>query len=326
MTDGTESPRESTAPVVSVVIPTYGRDEYRIDAIESVIDQTYQNIELLIVDDGSPTPVTETLPELPFDQLSSVTFIRHDENRGANVARNTGIRTASGKYIAFLDDDDWWAETKITRQVETLETADSKYGVVYTGKYTDGPEGSTVTTPTIEGDVLGKLLKGTSFGQFSSVMVRADVIEDAGLPDERFPAWQDREWFFRLAQHTQFRAIPETLTYRRVGLPDRITKQFEKRRDVAYPLFAEKHYPLAREHGLYSARTFLASLRMNLARSAVRANKYREARKYFLLAFLANPGYRSVYTHLLAALGGKWTYQTASTVRRYATAVRSLFA
>jgi glycosyltransferase involved in cell wall biosynthesis len=310
------APTDESRPCVSVVIPTYKRNEYLPEAVESVVEQTYDNIELFIVDDGSPEPVAETLTDIDLDRLSSVTFVRHNENRGANVARNNGIRAATGKYVAFLDDDDRWHETKISRQVETFEESGPEVGVVYTGRRVDSPGGTTVSKPTAEGDVLEELLRGTNFGQFSSVMVKSDVIDVAGLPDERFPAWQDREWFFRLAQHCHFKPVRETLTFRRGGLPDNITSNFEAKRDVAYPLFVEKHYPLAREHGLYLARTFLASMRRNLARSAVRAGQYREARKYFLWAFLANPLFRPVYPHLVASLGGEWTYKPLAFLRR----------
>jgi hypothetical protein len=91
---------------------------------------------------------------------------------------------------------------------------------------------------------------------------------------------------------------------------------FEQKRDVAYPLFIEKHYSFAKEHGIYHARTFLASLRTNLGTSAAAVGEYREARKYFLLAFLANPLYRPVHKHCLASLGGKWTYEPAAFLRR----------
>lgn len=320
--DTQNAPTDENQPRVSVVIPTYKRNEYLPEAVESIVEQTYDNIELFIVDDGSPEPVAETLTDVGLDRLSSVTFVRHNENRGANVARNNGIRAATGKYVAFLDDDDRWHETKISRQVEAFEESGPEVGVVYTGRCADSPGGTTVSNPTAEGDVLEELLRGTNFGQFSSVMVKSDVIDVAGLPDERFPAWQDREWFFRLAQHCHFKPVGETLTFRRGGLPDNITSNFEAKRDVAYPLFVEKHYPLAREHGLYLARTFLASMRRNLARSAVRAGQYQEARKYFLLAFLANPLFRPVYPHLVASLGGKWTYKPLAFLRRKLGSIR----
>ncbi|WP_336330088.1 glycosyltransferase family 2 protein [Haloarcula sp. CGMCC 1.2071] len=114
-----ESDTNGENPLVSVVIPTYGRDEHLPAAIKSVLNQQYDRIELLVVDDGSPTPVATTLPE---DILSDgrVKTIRHKENRGANVARNTGIQTSNGDYVAFLDDDDRWDETKIGKQVDTF--------------------------------------------------------------------------------------------------------------------------------------------------------------------------------------------------------------
>lgn len=324
MSEQTELSGTSTRPLVSVIIPTYGRNEHLPEAVESVCEQNYSNIELFIVDDGSPTPVTQTLTDVSFGQLNSVTFIRHLENRGANAARNNGIRAATGKYIAFLDDDDRWVESKISQQVEAFETAGPEVGVVYTGKQTETPVGTNEWSPTAEGDVFEDLLMGKNFGQFSSVMIRADVIDDAGLPDERFPAWQDREWFFRLAQHCHFKPIPESLTIRRINHMDRISTNFEEKQCIAYPLFVKKHYPLAKEHGTYCARTFLATLRRNIGVSAASVNQYQEARKYFVLSFLANPLYRPVYKYLIASLGGRWTYKFATFLRRKVVSVRSL--
>jgi glycosyltransferase involved in cell wall biosynthesis len=299
-----------------VVIPTYDRSEYLPKAIESVAAQTYERIELVLVDDGSPRPAIEMLAVGAFDGLDSVTTIRHTENHGANVARNNGIRAATGEYIAFLDDDDYWDETKLARQVEVFERSGPEVGVVYTGVRAEGSTGRTVKIPDVEGDVLKHLLLGESFGQFSSVIVKADVIDEVGLPDERFPAWQDRDWFLRLAKQYHFGVVAEPLTHRRTGLPDSITRKFERKRDVAYPLFIEKHYQVARDHGWYCARTFLASLRRTLGRSALVAGKHRAARKWFLLAFLANPLYRPVYGYLLALLGGELTYKPAALLRQ----------
>lgn len=323
MNVGTDSEKVYQENLVSVIIPTYGRNETLPRAIKSVLQQTYDDIELIVVDDGSPTPVSETLPDISFDHLTSTTFIRHNKNRGANVARNNGIRSATGEYLAFLDDDDQWRETKISRQVDAFEASDQSVGVVYTGvrKYT--PTGKTVQVPSAEGDVVKYLLTGGSFGQFSSVMVRHDAIENAGLPDERFPAWQDREWFFRLAQDYHFKSISEPLTIRETRRSDSITRNFEEKRDIAYPLFIEKHYPFAKEYGRYYARMFLASMRATLGSSAVIAGEYRQARKYFVLSFLANPFYRPVYTRLIASLGGKRTYKFASSTRKKIDSLRS---
>ena len=306
---------DSETPLVSVIIPTHGRDKHLPAAINSVRNQQYERIELLVVDDGSPTPVATTLDEELLND-DRITITRHEENRGANVARNTGIQTANGNYVAFLDDDDQWDETKLRKQVDAFSESPAETGVVYTWVRRKSPSGTTVSTPTAAGEVITDLLTGANFGQFSSILVDTEVIADAGLPDERFPAWQDREWFFRLAQSCEFQPVEETLTYRQTGRGDSITANFEQKRDVAYPLFVEKHGGLAAEYGPYYERTFLASMRRSLARSAIRAGRYDEARKYFLLAFLANPLYRPVHPHLLPSLGGKRTYELAASLRR----------
>ena len=304
-------------PRVSVVIPTYGRSEDLGSAIRSVVGQTYDNIELIIVDDGSPTPVEEelSLPSVS-SSLSAVQSIRHDENRGANVARNTGIQASTGEYVAFLDDDDAWVETKVERQVSAFEDSPREIGVVVTGIREESASGTTVKTPAEDGDVVTALLAGKNFGQFSSLMVRADIINAAGLPDEQFPIWQDREWYFRLAQHAEFYSIPEPLTVRTVGHSDQISHNFEAKRDIAYPLFLEKHRSLAANYGWRYERLFLASLRFSLAKTAVRCQRYREARKYFLLAFLSYPTYQQCLIMVLATLGGGASYSLARVINR----------
>ncbi|MFB6186238.1 MAG: glycosyltransferase family 2 protein, partial [Halobacteriaceae archaeon] len=102
--------KDNSETLVSVVIPTYERPEYLQGAIQTALGQTYDNIEVIVVDDGSSDPYAdEIVAEFP----QSVTCIRHDENEGLSAARNTGIRNANGEYVAFLDDDDRWHKTKI---------------------------------------------------------------------------------------------------------------------------------------------------------------------------------------------------------------------
>ena len=98
----------SDAPLVSVVLPTYDRPALVRKAVASVGAQTYPNVELLVVDDCSPTPVEQALEGLSLGPSIAVRVLRHEENRGGNAARNTGIRVAAGEYVAFLDDDDRW--------------------------------------------------------------------------------------------------------------------------------------------------------------------------------------------------------------------------
>jgi glycosyltransferase involved in cell wall biosynthesis len=319
---------ETTAPLVSVVVPTYARSEYLLTALESVVGQTYPNIELLIVDDGSPTPVESALSDVslqgPTESTRTVEFIRHETNRGANAARNTGIDAASGEYIAFLDDDDYWLETKLEKQVAAFEAAGPDVGLVYVGKRVETTAGVSEDVYDWDGDVVKDLLLGRNFNQFSSIMVRASVLEAAGPPDERFPSWQDRDWFFRLAQHCEFEPVEEPLTVRRTTHDDRIGRNYEEKRDVSYPLFVKEHLPLAESYGPYYAGTFLASMRLALAKSAIGCERYDEARKYLLLAFAANPLYRPVHPYLLATLGGERWFKVAQRLKRAVGGLRKL--
>jgi len=306
---------------VSVVVPTYDRDECLRRAVESVARQTYDPVELVVVDDCSPTPARTVLAGASLDPLARVECIRHEENRGANAARNTGIGATTGEFVAFLDDDDRWAETKLERQVETFRTVTDDVGVVYTGtKYLDARNEETlVVTPTNRGWVTEQILHGEKFGEFSVMMVRASVIEAAGLPDERFPSWQDREWLLRLSRHCKFEAVTEPLTLRDTNHGAQISDNYEAKRDVSYPLFLAKHRSLAAEYGWLTECRFVAAMSAKLGQSAVRNDQYRDARRYLATSFLYYPVSLDVLTYLVAALGGKYTYRL---FRQLAKAVR----
>ena len=105
--------------LVSIVIPAYNVEDYILTTIDSVISQTYQNWELLIVDDAS-TDKTSELVESKARNDKRIRLLRQTENTGAAVARNVGIREAEGRYIAFLDADDWWYPSKLETQIRFM--------------------------------------------------------------------------------------------------------------------------------------------------------------------------------------------------------------
>ena len=116
-------------PVVSVVIPTYNRADLVVQAVESVLGQTYRNFELIVVDDGSPDATEARLA--PYRDL--LTYSRQP-NRGVNAARNFGISISRGRYVALLDDDDLWLPSKLDEQVRVLERH-SDAGFVFSDFY-----------------------------------------------------------------------------------------------------------------------------------------------------------------------------------------------
>ncbi|MFT6407545.1 MAG: glycosyltransferase involved in cell wall biosynthesis [Arenicella sp.] len=112
-----ELTREGELPLVSVVIPVYNVERYIEEALDSVLAQTYQNIEVLIVDDASPD---KSISIVQVNYSDPRIRIIRQENRGLAGARNTGIRNANGRYLAFLDSDDFWNETKLAQHIELM--------------------------------------------------------------------------------------------------------------------------------------------------------------------------------------------------------------
>jgi len=295
-------------PLVSVVVPTYNRPEKLRRAVETVRAQTYRPIELVVVDDHSSEPAADALDDIALDDIS-LTVIRHEQNRGGNAARNTGIRESTGGLVAFLDDDDRWEPAKIQRQVETFEASPDSVGLVYTGSRYVYDDGERVICNDLSGEVTRPLLEGASVAEFSAVMVRASVIEAAGLPDERFPSWQDQEWFLRLSLHCAFAAVEEPLTIRHWDHPGRIGQNFQKRRDVSFPLFVEKHRDLAAEYDL--EQRFVASLLETLVIDAAQNGYYGDARRLAVRAIRTDPTLPTPWLYLLSCLGGRVTYRPA---------------
>lgn len=110
-------------PLVSVIIPTYNRPTYLRRCLESVLNQTYKNIEIFVVDDNNPETEARIETEKIMNEYvngKNVTYLKHNFNKNGSAARNTGWKHSSGKYITFLDDDDEIDESKIQKQVECL--------------------------------------------------------------------------------------------------------------------------------------------------------------------------------------------------------------
>jgi glycosyltransferase involved in cell wall biosynthesis len=307
-------PDTTANPLVSVVIPSYDRPEFVRRAVLNVLDQTYEPIECLVVDDHSPVPVASCLKDIDTGRFASFQVIRHETNHGANVARNTGIERAAGEFVAFLDDDDRWLPSKLERQVRTFLESPPEVGVVYTGALSIDADDEVVASlnPTVRGDITEALIDGVTVGSFSRVMVRRSVIERAGRPDERFPCWQDREWYFRLTQHCEFESIPEPLAVMTTSEHTQITDDFEGKRDVAFPLFLEKHRELAADRGFFAERRFVATLLRSVGWTGVR-NGYRlEGATFLLRSLVQYPFSPRTYLLLAFTLAGQRTFRAVA--------------
>ncbi|OGH97973.1 MAG: hypothetical protein A2104_05240 [Candidatus Melainabacteria bacterium GWF2_32_7] len=201
-------------PKVSVIITTYNRLDYLGYAIESVLNQTYDDLELIIVDDGSTDNTREFVNSYYDDRI----IYHYQENKGQNPARNKGMELARGEYIAHLDSDDTWTSTKLEKQVNILEN-NADIGLVYCGTLLIDKQNNNIgTQPMIihNGNVLDKLLMTNFLYNGSCALFRKECLEKVGLFDESFKRMTDWEFYLKFAIYYKFYGINEYLLKYRI--------------------------------------------------------------------------------------------------------------
>ncbi len=186
---------------VSVIIPTFNRRYTIPEAINSVLNQTYQNFEIVVIDDGSSDDTWKIIKKY---NTNKIKYIYQKHSGLPAKARNTGIKLASGEYIAFLDSDDIWMPTKLELQVKFLEKHQD-YSLVSSNMLTFGDikENRKIYNPkfSTSGFVFRKLVLG-NFVANSTAMVRKSAIEDVGYfnEDKRLFSVEDFEFYLRIAR------------------------------------------------------------------------------------------------------------------------------
>lgn len=204
-------------PMVSVIIPTYNRANLIERAIRSVQCQTYEDFEIIVVDDGSTDGTKEVVQGIDDERIK---YIKSPVNRGQANARNIGIRRAKGKYIAFQDSDDVWLSEKLEKQVKVLEQADETVGMVYTMfQYQNGQENDARPYPPKElsldikrGFIFPHLFAGNLVGM-PTVLIRREIIDKVGMFDTKFSCLEDYEWVLRIAKRYQVEIVEEVLVH-----------------------------------------------------------------------------------------------------------------
>ena len=205
-------------PRVSILLTCYNHLKYLPDCLESVRKQTFQDYEVIALDDGSTDSTREWLT-----QQEDVRRIFNEKNLGTYATLNVGLENASGEYIAVLNDDDLWAPEKLARQVEVLDNS-PKVGFVHTGGWFIDGEGKRIADPeplgfpfprTITGDLYPTLIDHNQMIT-SSLLVRGEAFEKCGPFDPEFYGCGDWQMWLRLAKHYDGAFVDADLTFYRV--------------------------------------------------------------------------------------------------------------
>jgi Glycosyl transferase family 2 len=267
----------SQGPRITVVIPTHDRPSDLRRAIRTVRRQTLSDWELVIVDDGSPEPVTLD-PDARDDHR--ITLIRHPSRLGVSDARNTGIAHAKAPWIAFLDDDDLWWPGKLAAQLAEATARGKDF--VFTGRYTVDRAGKIISVrgPAPTENLTRTLLFRNQVGEPSTVMVRRDMLISAGGFDTSLSVIADWEMWVRLSCISAPLAMPDmtaAIVYHpnsmQMSQARRIPLEVEAMRQRHADLLAAEQMPLGssvtelamanrRLHGERSIASLIAYIRM----------------------------------------------------------------
>ncbi|HLY05371.1 MAG TPA: glycosyltransferase family A protein [Rhizomicrobium sp.] len=212
-------------PLVSVVIPTWNRCRMVVEAIASVVAQTYGNWELIVVDDGSTDDTVQRLGRL---EIPNLNVVRSPHIGHIGRLRNLGVNAARGEFVAFLDSDDLWSPTKLERQITALRNSSAGWSYA---EYTLLSETGMAMplragrAPAISGHIVRALLREETGVCPCTLIVRRSLFDAVGgfREDEKMPYRDDADIALRLARCSEAIAIPEKLALVREH-PGRLTR------------------------------------------------------------------------------------------------------
>jgi glycosyltransferase involved in cell wall biosynthesis len=241
-------------------MPAFNSEDYIQEAIESVLNQDYKNLELIVIDDAS-TDATKKIIENYVSQDNRIVPVYATQNGGKpSKAKNLGLKKARGEYIAFLDSDDLWLDSKLQKQVELMEK-NSKYGLCYTGGYWIDENGDTIKSflPRYSnGHLLKMMLKKYEINN-QSVLIRKEVLSNTIKEfNETITIGEDYNLYMHIISKYEIVAIKEHLIKYRIH-KNAITKN--KKRVTDGVLVTLKELNLFEKHPLYTMITYLKAIR-----------------------------------------------------------------
>ena len=276
-------------PLISIVLPVYNREKLVLNSIESVLNQTYKNFELIVVDDYSNDNTHSVISSIPDKRIK---LLKHDKNRGASAARNTGIKASRGDWIAFHDSDDLWNKNKLEKQVETILTVEADIAVIHCGlQYFDFDSGKKLNTRIIKGNI-NNLVK-SNVGMIPgtpTMVIRKSSLDDVGYFDETIPANEESELGIRIAKKYKFKLVDEVLV-----LCARNHVQINSSND----LFIQGKQRILEKHLDFLSSKLIYNFSLIIAGNSIVKGNIIKAKKYIISSIKAKPYHIKSYIILL---------------------------
>lgn len=275
--------------MISVIIPTYNSDKYICEALDSVLQQTYTDYEIIVIDDGS-TDSTRTI----IDNRYNMVRYYYVKNNGVSAARNSGISMAQGELIAFLDADDMWLPEKLEKQASMFNKND-KLGLVFTENYFFNGQGISEFSANkrarlMRGDIVKNIFLN-SYVVTSTVMVRKSVFDHVGLFEEDLQVAEDDNMWMRIGMKYDIALLDERLAQYRttVGSLSSDSNALIIGGDKQIKLLRSRYSDLYDRLGPLTIRKKYADFYFSEAYRDFMQGNYSASRSRFLDSYMNNP-------------------------------------
>lgn len=262
-------------PFFSIIIPVFNRKEKISIAIQSVLDQSFNNWELLVIDDNSSDNTSEVIKSFKDPRIS---YFKNNKNFGAAYSRNRGIEKAKGEIISFLDSDDQFFPDFLTKTFLFFQNKSRDIGFCWTGlkvKYTSKTK-EEIWNPKIKNSAYYSFLKELRIGSGCGISILKEVFSKCGMFNEELSAAEDTDFFLRIVQEFDFGVIDEILVFIDKSGKDRLSLNYHNNAE-SYNKFIHQHWPMINKYPELQRKYFYKLMWLNY-----HLGNKKNAREYFI--------------------------------------------
>jgi glycosyltransferase involved in cell wall biosynthesis len=302
------------SPLVSVILPVFNRADIVKKSIRSVLNQSYNNLELIVIDDGSTDDTPQAVKSVQDDRII---YIRKDNNKGANTARNTGLKAATGEYIAYIDSDVVWLPDKIKTQVDKIESANDKTGVVHCYAYSEFDGYFQIVKRNHHGNIFEDLISSKAKATTSSLLIDSSCFDQCGGWDEDLRSFNEYDMLLRFAEKYRFEVVQKPMLFEIDHTNSSITVNVDARRAGIEKIIQKWGQKMVETNGEDAIKTFKLNkyrytYRIN-SRWHVRNNRRIRGLQSFILYMYYKFRSRDSVSRMdlllfISLIGGRWLY------------------